>query len=1789
MTETQRRIKELKRSLPNMKEKVVAVAVLLALSLTMMASVSYAWYTLSFAPELGGVNTTVAANGNLEIALSGLDGLEPNASAVGDSSARDGQTILGANVTWGNMVNLSSGYGIESLVLRPAVLNPQSDTLLTGVKYSEDGRVEGAATDFGFTSWVLNSVTNQYHFGVPTGNAFGVRAVSSVGYPDGKGELQALLDKVEEKFTVAKNAYDDIMSNSEYISVIQNVVQVYLDDNVDAALNGGSEVNSDCTKYVAQLAAILDAFYYQAVCAYGDTLAELANVQQYFKDPDYDPYTRNDLSKAANNKDVNLSNSLSTYLQMERETYQDILKMQEFKKKVDDGTSVYWSDLEPIINRLIEINTVTVEGKTATQILAMGKKNILSYVMGLPSTVAIRIQGGNLRRFELLSGSRMNVTISFKISIISKKGNMKTNLTATDVSRYYLDVDTTKKMSNSATNKGKMVALETYGMVLDLWFRTNSGTSERETVLTLDGLPQIVTRMEPRMIILSGESESRPVYVYNRPTGQELNGIPFTEEILVYQAEDKNDIDQDKNTAELIYYDCSSYSPVFYAVVVTEKDAQGNDITRVEDTDKLLSDAIADGSVSALAQKMDKFEDVVGFTSSNRVWNDGELDAGLAGSASTLISSTQGSGSCYVFHADTPEAYASAVELLSHLKFAFMDANGGLLAEAALDVEHIFAESGKYTVPLMVINTTYETVNNAGETVYGIAGLKKNVAQRISVVVYLDGLSLENDMVMAKDSIIGGLNLQFSTVDDLRALSDTALQDDTISIRTEMANRELNFTGAALSEKLTAYVEGLNPSRVEAAFQRKINAFQGTQMDKVELTNTSGSVWEVQYPFKAPGTYVLTSLWIDGVEYNLSDAQKITVNVSGFAIEQVIFCVTEENMALTVNNSVSRAVSVKINTPVKPRKMEAILEEKNGGFVSAVLTEDSMGYWSGTAEFTSSGEYTIRYVSADGTYYEVPETMRKTFTAYLSLYTRIYLQRDDGLTFLLPDGEDGETVRIRAEILYGNDIPLMGLDDVCLFYHKRGSTVDGEGLTAELTWSNGYYIGEFGVNKGGIFNFDRLQIGTSDDNKITDAILAPAIIARDEKPVRYITSSAEYKTDGSSNATAGLLVMTDNSKVYYALRLANADTAENIRVDMIDPSGKIHTVGDPVFGANGYYYFAIPTKDADDNNISMHGVWKIDAIRMCEVYDSEGDYYGSAFDNAVAEEYVYRNRTEVTDSETGEVTVVFDPIYTFTVIKDFTVTLSTVKDANGEQGIVLNNKAQFLAAQNVSGITVSISAANNIVLEGIKPANVVLTLYHNEDSNTYGKYSFSGTNKHSTIVFQLKDNGDGTFSLPADAQVYLAGTYDWSLTYELHNEDNQSLVQVPYTVARQRYVTGTSKKVLTVYSESPTVTISSVDPGTDTPFNTTKINGSNITVVPNVYNYVSETRDYAVVYAKGTQSVLGYWSYSMPKVTLRLSGLATISEAPGNNAMTASLVMVNQDDTAITHAFDFSTEHMDGAGTMTSSSIIGTSASQSNTHDIKKLAGKTTFRAISIVCDDVTYNATLAFDVTIEQPEVPYTIRFERIPDQIEDKDKPISFATHGGRVEISLPTLSYVVRTELEAVYSEWTNYTVDTVLRTDYSTRNYKPWIGVGSWTQYTWYNWIRYVSTRQAYGTFSCQKVVLIGWSINGGTPVAPGTYVINVEGDMVITPVFENSGEPYVESETEDQATTEKRYIYGYEKDDEHVNVDTNTAGEGGEEIGNVTFTSITKPKDAPAPKTYPTNSYGSADEYKNAWP
>ena len=174
----------------DLKGKLIAAVAMLLVSTIMMVSTTYAWFTLSTAPEVQGITTTVGANGNLEIALSPADrDYAKIGTAVGDTNK--GWTEK--NLTWGNLLDLSDpSYGLSKIMLLPSQLNIKAsetgnaaNTLQTNPlkvpTYGADGRVDTLKAD-GVTYGAQRPNGTVDGFVVNAGTAediFGVRAVGT--------------------------------------------------------------------------------------------------------------------------------------------------------------------------------------------------------------------------------------------------------------------------------------------------------------------------------------------------------------------------------------------------------------------------------------------------------------------------------------------------------------------------------------------------------------------------------------------------------------------------------------------------------------------------------------------------------------------------------------------------------------------------------------------------------------------------------------------------------------------------------------------------------------------------------------------------------------------------------------------------------------------------------------------------------------------------------------------------------------------------------------------------------------------------------------------------------------------------------------------------------------------------------------------------------------------------------------------------------------------------------------------------------------------------------------------------------------------------------------------------------------------------------------------------------------------------------------------------------------------------------------------------------------------------
>ena len=179
-----------------LRNKLIAAISMLLVSSIMMVSSTYAWFTLSTAPEVKNISTTVAGNGSLEIALMPTDGLLSSitAGAVGSTA-----TLKQKNVKWGNQVDLSDAdYGLNDISLNPAQLNyakPEGAAEGTAAefkpkqplaiaKYGFDGRIAGLdAQNVGIKSKDEGDGFDSDKYGVRAiGELTGTKVTSAYGY-----------------------------------------------------------------------------------------------------------------------------------------------------------------------------------------------------------------------------------------------------------------------------------------------------------------------------------------------------------------------------------------------------------------------------------------------------------------------------------------------------------------------------------------------------------------------------------------------------------------------------------------------------------------------------------------------------------------------------------------------------------------------------------------------------------------------------------------------------------------------------------------------------------------------------------------------------------------------------------------------------------------------------------------------------------------------------------------------------------------------------------------------------------------------------------------------------------------------------------------------------------------------------------------------------------------------------------------------------------------------------------------------------------------------------------------------------------------------------------------------------------------------------------------------------------------------------------------------------------------------------------------------------------------------
>lgn len=1351
MTETQKRIKAYKEALPGLRERVVAVALLLAMSVAMMTSASFAWLTISRSPEVTGVNTNIAANGNLEIALATGKGKNPpGESKVGDSSAAEGQSVPMANITWGNLINLSDpSYGLDHLALRPAQLNTALllESPLYGAQYGLDGRITQLDSNFGYATWIPPEGDKPGYFGVS--DDFGVRAISStkIEAVGAAAKYVTMVTTARNTNLAAANMYVALGDNDKYMPSLATMMGLYM----TARMNPDHATLSNPECKAADLQNLRDMYgsFLKCFDQEAEAMAALANLTLFLLhgDGNYTPYDAEKIYAATEAKlkaeGIQIT-KLSEFLTDHNTIASDYQKLVTL---CEAGTSLKWKDsgLNNIVNNLVNVGACTI-GKDNTPISSIGASNAMSYLSG---TQEARITNGILYRFEERTGGYIavkNLGISATVNRLGMTipATVKANIQTTAPREYNLftnDLEYAESLNDGDYKGGVAVAEDTYGLAVDFWVRTNAESS----YLTLEG--NIITKSE--MV---------------RAMGEDANGNQVELYTVTVSATDEN--------GETASYDIDVYK-------------SGDTWYNLNSHTTIPNEELGDKDpVPKMVEKIT----VIGYEGENRVWKDNDM---LSQDATT-----QGSGSCYVYYADTPEDQARSLKLLESFNVAFVDDKGKLMAEAIMDTAHFYAENGRVIVPLILDTSSSIDLGEdyEGNVTYAITALEKNVPTRITAIVYLDGTKLTNQEVLAASDIQGQLNIQFGSSEVLQPIDNEDLANKELRVSASVDKTSFDYDTATepMITNVTVHVDGDNPSTVTAFFLRTINSTQGSREETMTFTKNANGEWVSSYEFTVPGNYVLRSVQLDGVEYDLETPPK--VEVKGFAI-QTLSCDEATNnhiKVLTAANSTPVNMRLKFasNDESKlPKSVQArFLRDEDGSAVNINFTYDSTsGIWTGSSNFLLSGDYTLQYIVLDGEHTELSSDFWITADIKLGLRVEVYTTSPHKFKYVPSDMADNEkllAMQVRIVDNAGNAMP--GMSDVKLTYNLKGSGI--KKMDTDLEWDGSYYVGELTTVGAGIWQFSNVVVGSY---TLTNATTAPTFTIQSPEPPEYDRhETSTYQYVPNIDAQMNVVISNSSAAAVQAYIIKNGAT-EGIWVD-----GTIgqETTTDDSKPAN-YWNFKVPT----DASGYQDGHWTLTTLKLWDVFAADGTAYTE------------EAPLEIDVSNTNNVTKAVNRVYVSFAAgqsKDFG------KDGSG------NVTATFMQSHTISGLNVDFKDFENAPVAGVTDVKLQFA-YVNGTSDDYGGYtsdSLSNATEGATINITLSPDATGThFTQNADATIRYAGNYYTTFSYLVGGkryafsnnpagklDDGTETKSLP-----------TNAPMLTVWSKTPTVEIYSTDPAAD--------------------------------------------------------------------------------------------------------------------------------------------------------------------------------------------------------------------------------------------------------------------------------------------------------------------------------------------------------------------------------------
>lgn len=746
----------------DIKSKLMAAISMLLVSSIMMVSTTYAWFTLSTAPEVTGISTSVGANGNLEMALLPENGLNAEkdygiTTNVGDSTAAIGVR----NTTWGNLVDLGSTelakdtYGLHKITLYPSALNVSTwedeaklnpkqiaDTMLKTPAYGADGRVSALKEDT-ITSLYVTASEN-----FPQKAGTGVRAIGTaagmtdrqLAYRNARSAASTAMAQAKDKASQSLNNNGKALGNIAVAKAMGTTAYKQADvAALKAIVNDllGEEGKTGVLQYIE------DA-YKSYIIATGAS----ASAQGAMDDTEFKAFssaisgcaTIEEVQTKLATYSITLPSNISTYMS-ELAATKATVKSAQTQLNALTGETITWADLSTPLNKLADMNAMTVNGYTVDQLAATeadgsrpGLNQLIGDVTSGRGIIVTMSSGGGV--YADIADHCGNYTANVTLEDITYNGIGPLSMQATmetQSTKNYLTLISTVVTGFGAPTGGTgqtMPVTDFYGYIIDLAFRTNAAESN----LLLQTTP--VDR----------------IYTNNTDVTAETMGGGST---MTFTATNAG-FTQDQMLELMDAIDIIFMDPASGNVMATAK------------LDKAGATKSGDGaSVTASIYLYEKkasvttYEEVPADASGNR--------PGATHVQVPTYRKAENSDSTesikYIADASAPNGFREAV--------------------AGEAPTHVLGEP-TYRTPNSDETATHKstTVGGGAELIKDtakavIAPLTQNVAKAVSALVYLDGENITNADVAANasTSMTGTLNLQFASSANLVPMNYTPLMN----------------------------------------------------------------------------------------------------------------------------------------------------------------------------------------------------------------------------------------------------------------------------------------------------------------------------------------------------------------------------------------------------------------------------------------------------------------------------------------------------------------------------------------------------------------------------------------------------------------------------------------------------------------------------------------------------------------------------------------------------------------------------------------------------------------------------------------------------------------------------------------------------------------------------------------------------------------------------------------------------------------------------------------------------